>query len=122
MSAQLAFVTTDNFGKPKTGDRHLIRSHCMRGKNKRDSSRRSAQQARKVASHSTQGKHLISLPESSHPHTTESSSSEWHTSHIEYEAGESSELLPPPLPMDMALISFAVDIDNRSQELLFNCW
>jgi hypothetical protein len=36
MPHRFAFVTGGQFGKPKAEDRKVIRSHCMRGKNKRE--------------------------------------------------------------------------------------
>ena len=49
MPAQFEFVSASGFGKPEPGDRRLIRSRCMQGKNKRTGSRRSIQEARKDA-------------------------------------------------------------------------
>lgn len=32
---RFAFIAVDDFGQPRSSDRRLIRSHCMRGKNRR---------------------------------------------------------------------------------------
>ncbi|KAI3318985.1 hypothetical protein HD806DRAFT_539687 [Xylariaceae sp. AK1471] len=48
MTSQFAFVTIDgNRGKVKEEDRDLVRSRCMRGKNKREGSRRSLREAKR---------------------------------------------------------------------------
>ena len=44
--AKFVFVQADDLGKPKATDRSVIRSHCMRGRNKRADSRRSLREAR----------------------------------------------------------------------------
>lgn len=43
-----AFVSTDSFGRPDAAHRKLIRSHCVKGKNRRPGSYRSAKYAREA--------------------------------------------------------------------------
>jgi hypothetical protein len=48
MNHQFAFVSIDgDTGKVKGEDRNVVRSRCMRGKNKREDSRRSLREARR---------------------------------------------------------------------------
>jgi hypothetical protein len=49
MASTFAFVLTDGNGRTEADHRLLIRSHCMRGKNKRQGSRRSLREARRAA-------------------------------------------------------------------------
>src|ERR1700744_3253656 len=51
MTTQFAFVTYGGGGKPTPADRSQVRSHCMKGRNKREGSRRSNREARRTAKH-----------------------------------------------------------------------
>ena len=54
MPTTFEFVTTDPASNPKPGKSLQIRSRCMQGKNKREGSRRSQQEKRRLAKHESQ--------------------------------------------------------------------
>lgn len=57
------FIVADKSGRANSADRALIRSHCMRGKNKRDGSRRSLRQQRTAAAgEQTDGQPIVTMP------------------------------------------------------------
>ncbi|KAF2799741.1 hypothetical protein K505DRAFT_413483 [Melanomma pulvis-pyrius CBS 109.77] len=90
MPAQFEFVPAGDFGKPKSADRRLIRSHCMQGKNKRGGSRRSKQQDRRAAKVPPQT--LQTLP---------------------------NPPIPVPPPSDIALVQLPGELGLHSEEILF---
>lgn len=49
MTTQFAFVTYGGVEKQTPADRSQVRSHCMKGRNKREGSRRSDREARRAA-------------------------------------------------------------------------
>ncbi|KAJ5150691.1 Protein of unknown function DUF3468 [Penicillium coprophilum] len=49
MATQFAFITYDGEDKQTSTDRYQVRSHCMKGRNKREGSRRSKREARQAA-------------------------------------------------------------------------
>ncbi|KAJ5623705.1 hypothetical protein N7510_000014 [Penicillium lagena] len=51
MTTQFAFVTYGGAEKQTPADRSQVRSHCMKGRNKREGSRRSNRDARRTAKH-----------------------------------------------------------------------
>lgn len=124
---QFAFVNIDgSSGKPRaTNGKTLVRSHCMRGKNKREDSRRSVRQARQfkhvcVTNSETAvcscggggggGARLDSTASTDHETTT--------TTTAIYEIALSSPHASPP---DLSLVSLAGDVNRHSQKLLFKC-
>ncbi|KAH8811253.1 hypothetical protein F5884DRAFT_269332 [Xylogone sp. PMI_703] len=57
MSQSFEFVSSDGPGRVEASYRSLIRSHCMKGRNRRSGSRRSLQQARRVVAKSQSAEH-----------------------------------------------------------------
>ncbi|KAF1849031.1 uncharacterized protein K460DRAFT_330563 [Cucurbitaria berberidis CBS 394.84] len=96
MSNQFEFISTDPSISLKPGKSSLIRSRCMQGKNKRESSRRSQRAIRRAAAtHKAESSTKPDLP--------------------------SVQAIPPSLN-DFALIRFASDIDAEAQGLIFKAF
>ncbi|KAH8657785.1 hypothetical protein BX600DRAFT_552055 [Xylariales sp. PMI_506] len=110
--SQFAFVLMDGpSGRLQAqGDRSIIRSHCMRGKNKREDSRRSIRQARRQV---RQMQPSLS---------TRTSTPRAHAKkRLANSRSVSTVASPSPCacPSDLALVVLAADVDDRSQQLLF---
>jgi hypothetical protein len=128
-----AFVPADGFGSLKATDRKLIRSHCMRGMNKKKGAHAAACDpplASYDMSQATQSP-LLSL---SGPVPSKARRSRdplrWDAEKVGEKAGNARELreaaekeslLPPPPPADLLLVKFAGEVDDHSRELLFKC-
>jgi hypothetical protein len=123
-SQGLAFVVaTGDFGRPKPSDRKLIRSHCMRGKNKKT-------RLLRVAGASTSLGH--ERPQYASPLSTLASETLLDTldhfdswSDIELSVAEVRNMtqlnlsIPPPPPPALSLIKLASTVDEHSKELLY---
>jgi hypothetical protein len=122
-SETYAFISHDGSGQ-SASDRMRVRSHCMRGRNKRPDSRRSLREDRRarvrlreVPSGCVDGDSdtdSVTAAKSSISATRESDS-------LTRECrGKTKQLLSPSACFqDMALIPFAEDLDARSHGLLF---
>ncbi|KAH8886447.1 hypothetical protein GQ53DRAFT_750700 [Thozetella sp. PMI_491] len=109
MPQELAFVTTDGFARIGSPERLLIRSHCMRGKNKQSGSRR----VRREAVRAESGKPVN--PKKQEPDSVAKRS----PSRIGTAAARRRpNLMPLPPPSDWALFSFPTELDSSSQELM----
>jgi hypothetical protein len=128
-----AFVPADGFGSLKAADRKLIRSHCMRGKNKKKGAHAAACDPPLASYDMTQATQspLLSL---SGPVPSKARHSRyplrWDAGKVGDKAGnarelreaaETESLLPPPPPADLLLVKFAGEVDDHSRELLFKC-
>lgn len=129
---KFAFVTWGELGKPKSVDKKLIRSHCMRGRNRRepmeqpiaqwlghddalDPSARSLllsfsvspmykdRKDPKIRRSTTRRKCRILTPQQLHAKTA------------------ASNIIPCPIP-NLPLLRFADNLDPESVELLFTGW
>ncbi|CAJ2506483.1 Uu.00g006130.m01.CDS01 [Anthostomella pinea] len=125
-----AFVSTDSFGKPKKDHRQLIRSHCVKGKNRRAGSYRSAQYARQdaEASASKLAKTLDVNPTSPSlsaltqgPKGTAGAVPDPYSRKSLLAPDEAVSLLPPLAASSLAFFRFAEDIDHESLRLLSEC-
>ena len=107
--AGFSFVIADpSTGKTASADRKLIRSHCMKGKNKREDSRRSrrlARQAAKPTEPTSQDQ-----PQSTGIYPP-------HAAQIIYRP--SPRALPPLV--DSAVLEVATQAGLAPEELLYNC-
>lgn len=128
-----AFVSADDFGTLRANDRKLVRSHCMRGKNKKKSAHALASE-RPLGRHGfTPGRQPLSfsLPD---PAPSKSflprEALRWDAWMIGDKPGNARELReaarkepidPIPSPVDLSLVKFASEVDNYSLELLFKC-
>src|SRR5262245_47009797 len=99
MLKTFAFVAADEHGKARKSDAALVRSHCMRGKNKRADSRRSKRLAKQMG--------LIAPV---HIHESKS----------EADGTGRFHLLPPPVSA-LDLVHFAGAVDDFSKRTLFKC-
>ena len=127
-----AFVAASHAGKPADVDRKLIRSHCMKGKNKK----RRGQLARPNligASYGTQHATLNLLsPITGCVHTipgirspiplqgTKTQEEEQYVVSSSQATREELFRLEPP-PTDLSLVNFAAEVDGQSRALLFKC-
>ena len=124
-----AFVSADHRGLPRPTDRRLIRSHCMRGKNKRQQAKASS---KPLELDPRRGTHRVpdvsktpnAAIEEQHPTTLLS----WNASMVDtiteqqrIKAVLSHSVVPLPSPHDLSLIRLVVELDTRSQALLFKC-
>ena len=104
--SEVAFIHVDGIsGKPKaTCDKLLVRSHCMRGRNKQEGSRRSIRKARQ--------QHSIASPKASLGNDTATKSD----APIRY-----TTWLSPfhASPLDFSLVTIAGNVNRNSQQLLF---
>lgn len=122
MERKLAFVVTDDSAKLSEDQRGLIRSHCMRLKNKQPNSRRSRQEAKRLHTDSRKAKKDDDAdtgavqPQTKHGHP-----------HFDEEPWASSKPLivptriPLPLAHELAVYPFPVVLDRSSQALFHRC-
>ena len=99
MAPPFEFVITDPVSNPKPGKSLQIRSRCMQGRNKREGSRRSQREKRRLAK-----EEQVAAPRVQPPTTAE---------------------LPPPgsLISDLALIRFAgPDIDSEAKGMVLKAF
>jgi hypothetical protein len=106
MAIQFAFVAADAHGKARKSDNLLIRSHCMRGKNKRESSRRSRRQAQQQTS-------VVS-------NILEESIGDSLSGGHEPREEEPLVLLRGPMS-GLEYVQFATDVDDYSKQIFFKC-
>lgn len=113
---RLVFVSADRLGKPKKADRGLIRSHCMRGRNKRTD-------VAVAAAEDLSLRGITSIPLQLQPQLSYSTlqlerSTSWP---IEKGRIESEEVVDdntaPPLP-SRCLVDFADEVDSASSGLI----
>ena len=105
MAVQFAFVAVDAYGKARKSDNVIVRSHCMRGRNKRESSRRSRRQAQQQAS-------AISA-------TCQEGIGEGRSGGHE-SRDEPLVLLRAPMT-GLEAVQFATKVDDCSKEIFFKC-
>jgi len=124
---QFAFVPVNGAGRPKhVTDRKLVRSHCMRGKNrrigvpKRSLSKNLAPEpnARQLTSGSAQALRTVSPRPHIEAGVLEDSSG--HSDRSRANSRPKSIILTLS-PSDISLVEFAFDISERSKELIFYC-
>ncbi|KAF2730114.1 hypothetical protein EJ04DRAFT_580101 [Polyplosphaeria fusca] len=130
MSNKFAFVIVDESGKAKKDDRLLIRSQCMQGKNRREGSRRALKRARAMraaeeASIPTQTQPLSgnesayssagSSPRRSTDAELFTASGERVNEHAHMHVALYSSRVPPPPPLDTALLRIPADVDGECQ-------
>jgi hypothetical protein len=127
-----AFVPADGFGSKAT-DRKLIRSHCMRGKNKKKGALVAAcdpplasydmPQATQFPLLSLSGPVPSKVRLSRDPLRCGAGKMGDKTGNARElrEAVETESNLPPPPPADLSLVKFAGEADDHSRELLFKC-
>ena len=128
-----AFVPADNYGRPKAADRKFIRSHCMKGKNKKRHSHAAAfapPLANRNLPQTTQPDQFsVSIPiPSKARHSRDAlyrnaGTVEDRTRNARElrEVAETESMLPRPPPVDLSLFKFAGEVDSHSRELLFKC-
>ena len=108
--AGFSFVVADpSTGKTASTDRKLIRSHCMKGKNKREDSRRSRRLARQSAK--------LTAPT---PQDQQSQSAGVYPPHAAEIIYRPRPRALPPL-MDSAVVQVATQAGLAPEELLYNC-
>ncbi len=124
MSKEFAFVPTNGLGKPNFADRRLIRTHCKRGKNRRELPNDSARQLLGTS---------VLIPQPRHRPSKASTQRETYRNdrpcsrpRPESEPGVDDatialQRIPHPPPPDIRLLPLAAEIDRHSQELLFQC-
>lgn len=115
----LIFVTTDGSAKVSASQRRLIRSHCMREKNKQPQSRRSRREARKLQAVVKEDRRASGVEPA---HSDASEKQEQEQKQQKQVLNEDLALapvvgIPPPPPSDWALIKFPVETDRTSQML-----
>jgi hypothetical protein len=133
-----AFVMVDDTGKARQGDRHLIRSQCMQGKNRREGSRRSLKRAAKEARSASHKSFEDSSKQISLDEPTVAGNNLEALAKLFSEIGKDdaearlkdflgggvdfyANAVPPPPPLDIALIKVPADIHNECQTSLHNC-
>ena len=124
-----AFVSVDYRGLPRDADRRRIRSHCMRGKNKKQEPRASSNSLESHAHRGARGVHATSKPLGGVPEAQDSTTLlTWNSSAIDTVTEQqriktvmSHSVVPLPSPHDLSLIRLVVELDSRSQALLFKC-
>lgn len=124
MSHQFAFLFADDSGNLKAADRKLIRSHCMKGINVRENSRRSLRQTRKerarqqdlsIDGPSTSGgagessSGALQVRESGAPSTQS------------HPRGDDYMSAPRPSPLNLSVLGFPGNLDSSCGELTFKC-
>ncbi|CAI0645160.1 unnamed protein product [Colletotrichum noveboracense] len=135
MSNQFAFVVVGDSGKTRSADRSVIRSRCMKGKNRQEGSRRSLQAARKALK-TTGSLQTVehergsrSVPSNSSRSSTDNPSRTRRARKYRQppttEDSSEDDLIalkdPTPSlpPTDICLVRFADDLERPSQEVLF---
>lgn len=122
MPSQFAFVSYQDGGKQTSVDRLHIRSHCMKGKNKREGSRRSLREAKRraketAAAHAVQPRHqnkpIISQQES----TRDFQTAFWARPLKEERLKALSRMSLSP-PVDPTIARFARAVNKTPYELL----
>lgn len=122
---RFAFVPVNDVGKPKKGtDRKIVRSHCMRGRNRRIGvpgvpSRNPApvHQDTTFLPSST----LPSCNDSLRHDVTVTSTAKMNSENgTNQETVEADRNMLPPSYSELSLVKFALDIDNRYKELILH--
>lgn len=117
MITEFAFVPCGPDGKHSSAVRSQVRSHCMRGRNKRDDSRRSVQQAKRAAKEALPTTHRPASLRQPPPVSDRSLSST--AARLTEEESESTLFLTNLAPAhDQAIVRFAESVDKTSQEVL----
>lgn len=116
----LVFVTTDGSAKVPRSQRGIIRSHCMREKNKQPQSRRSRREARRLLaaakeSESEKASDVSSITSATSDTASQTQLPAAQAVHIEHVK------LPVAPPPDWALIRFPLEMDRTSQMHFHRC-
>lgn len=122
MPSQFTFVSYKDEGKHNSIDRLHIRSHCMKGKNKREGSRRSLQEARRRAK-ATQasqaaGTHHESETALSRQEPALDSQTSFWTRPLKNERIKALSQMSLSPPVDPAISRFAHKVSKTPYELL----
>lgn len=125
MTQQLAFIATDNSGRIRYSERQLIRSHCMRRRNKNPGSRRSKREAaRAAAGYSSeskeQGRKISFGPEPISTKDLVTSQSTLSVRESQSKAANQECILSLPRS-DWALFAFPEELGIYSQKLMHQC-
>jgi hypothetical protein len=116
-----AFVTVGDHGKPKVADRKLIRSHCMKGKNKRKQPQTRVPEGklatRRLRQPNSSDDSIGDLEET----TKDVAAADQACVDPNKEISAVQHQMPPAAPPDLTLIKFAGEVDDISRELLFKC-
>jgi hypothetical protein len=100
--ANFTFVLSTPKGEVTQSERLRVRSSCMKGRNKRQDSRRSLREARRAAA-------VAKKNEDGEPQDQ---------STIAFKAVADT---PPPPPLDGDLVPFVHEVDRTSREMLHRC-
>jgi hypothetical protein len=117
--SSLVFVTTNGTAQVPISQRGLIRSHCMREKNKQPQSRRSKREARRLQA--------AAAKENEKAPSTGSTPTSLSVANKSKQGGANERLavartrVPPAPPSDWALIKLPVELDRTSQKLFHRC-
>lgn len=118
MTNQLTFIFADDVGRTQATDRLLIRSHVMKGKNQKDTSRRSIRKAKQGTSTSVEKVGHAGVNQSSHDHgTTQHRQVPYHAE----QRNKAALVIHKPVASELGLASFANHVDRQAQELLWKC-
>lgn len=118
MTNQLTFILADGVGRTQATDRLLIRSHVMKGKNQKDTSRRSIRKAKQRTSTSVEKVGHAGVNQSSHDHgPTQYRQVPYHAE----KRNKAALVIHKPVASELGLTSFANHVDREAQKLLWKC-
>lgn len=119
------FISGDGHGQPSAGEKARIRSHCMRGRNRRADSRRSLREARQLKAQDDNSlRHRSNSPSNTSAAGVPTQTNLGALAVNEPEQRDrrrsttEQDLSPLACPHDMALIRFAGKLDDHSYGVL----
>lgn len=132
MSQTLVFVATDGAGKLTACERKIVRRHCVRGKNKKPTSRRSRREAARSTAVSKPGleptcalhdQDFATTPTPKPTRAAAPPAPSSSTTIALHSCIHGSGVGNPtcPLALDLALVTFASPLEATSQKLVHEC-